>query len=302
MWGVWWWWWWCWWEKAIKIITEWKENSGRQPSSVRWISPVRACSPTAASAVSSTEPDWISSLLRHSCLNHTEAATSSNLIWWRPHFSIHMTVDDQVEWHGSPSSGSRWTLQPGNHFSHIFILPIWNVSFLLFLHYPFLNPFSLSHSFIHSFLLRYFPLTTLLSLLVLPLFSNNHSSTLHAVLFSYPPAKVHFDFFLPKSFYAPFSLCTFITPYSLPIPPFSITSSLASVPSSICPILPPFSQRHVLFIHPSPSNFLLTSSYFSLTCPLKPLFVWFIFTPYYPSILLYWLVIDAYTHTVWLSV
>lgn len=38
----------------------------------------------------------------------------------------------------------------------------------------------------------------------------------------YPPAKVHFDLFLPKSYYAPFSPCTFITPYSVQIPPLTL--------------------------------------------------------------------------------
>lgn len=115
--------------------------------------------------------------------NHTEAAMFSNVIWGRPHSIIYTTDDNQVGRHSSPSSGSFWTLQSGNYFSNISILPIWNVSYPLWLRYSFLNPFSLSDSFIHSFLLGYFALTTLLSLLVFPLFSNNHSSTLHSVPF-----------------------------------------------------------------------------------------------------------------------
>lgn len=53
------------WEKAIKIITERKENSGRQRSLVRWINRVRACSssPTATSSTDLTKPPPSSNFL-----------------------------------------------------------------------------------------------------------------------------------------------------------------------------------------------------------------------------------------------
>lgn len=52
---------------------------------------------------------------------------------------------------------------------------------------------------------------------------------------SYPRAKVHFDFFPPNSFHAPFSPCTFINSFFSPIASLSIFSSLAFSPSFLAP-------------------------------------------------------------------
>lgn len=149
-------------------------------------------------------------------LNHTEAQMFSHFIWEGAPF--HHSNDNQVGWYSSPSSGSFWTLQPGNYYSSISILPIWNVSYHLCLHYSFLNPFPcLTHLFIPSCLV------ILLSPLFFPRLSFLCSQTIihppFILSFFYPPGKVHFHLFLPKSYYAPFSPCAFITPHSIPVPP-----------------------------------------------------------------------------------
>lgn len=112
--------------------------------------------------------------------------------------------------------------------------PLWDVSFLFCLNHSFLNPLPfLIHLFIPSGLL----------ISLQPLFSSACPSLVLKQSFihtsfcplSYPRAKVHFDFFPPNSFHAPFSPCTFINSFFSPIASLSIFSSLALAPSFLAP-------------------------------------------------------------------
>lgn len=158
-------------------------------------------------------------------------------------------------------------------------------------HYSFLNPFPLSQSFIHSFLLGEFPPATPPFPHVPSLVSNDHSFTLHVVPFSYPP---------PKSILISFSLNPSLLHFLLaPSLPLIFSQFL-----SLFLLRRPSSQFLTLYAHPSClcnlflsihcteissfclcSGILLTSTDLPLTCPLKPHFVLLPFILTYPSIL-----------------
>lgn len=137
-------------------------------------------------------------------------------------------------------------------------------------HYSSLNPFPLSQSFIHCFLLGDFPPATAPLPHVPSTVSSDHSSTLHVVPFSCPPPKsilISFSlnppllhFLLAPSL--PFIFSQFLYPFLLRRPQSQLRT-LYAYPSSQCNLF--------LSIHSASISFSCLCSEFLTLADLPPL-------------------------------
>lgn len=166
------------------------------------------------------------------------------------------------------SSGRCCSLQPTDHHLDCFKFKVPLRPPVR--HYSSLNPFPLSQSFIHCFLLGEFPPATPPCPYVPSTVSSDHSSTLHVVPFSCPPPKsilissslnpslLHF--LLAPSL--PFIFAQFLSPFLLRRPQ-SQFCTLYAYPSSQCNLF--------LSIHSASISFSCLCSDFPTLADLSPL-------------------------------